>query len=394
MSTNSPSYRYGILGAGRQGTAAAYDLLVRGEAGSVVLADIDAARAGAAAERVNALAGGSRAAGVRLDAADSRAVRAFLEPLDSAIGAISYKLNRGLTECAIEARANWCDLGGHTDVVMAQLDLDERAKEAGVRVVPDCGEAPGLASNLMAHAMSLLDEPEDLVLLDGGLPLHPTPPWNYQVTFSMDGLTNEYAGGTQYIRDGKLVDVETFDPDEYEVVDLGEPVGTVEAFSAGGASTTPWTLGPKLRSMRNKVIRYPGHVTQWRAFMDAGLFSETPIRVGEHDVVPRQVFHALIEPQIRAPEDIEDVVVAHVIVKGRKGGKPATALVDLRAVRDPELGFSAMERTTGWHAAIVAHLMASGRIAPGARPVEQAVDNALMVEELRRRGFQLTESVS
>ena len=82
--------------------------------------------------------------------------------------------------------------------------------------------------------------------------------------------------------------------------------------------------------------------------------------------MPRQLFHALIEPQIRADESVDDIVIAHVIVTGRKAGQPTRAVVDMRVVRDHKLGFSAMEETTGWHAAIVAHLMARGRIAAGA----------------------------
>jgi lysine 6-dehydrogenase len=393
VSDGTGAFRYGILGAGRQGTAAAYDLAVRGEAVSIVLADVDGTRAEAAAARVNLLASRDVATGALLDATDSPALLAFLRPLDAAIGAISYKLNLGFTEAAIEAGTDWCDLGGNTSVVLGQLALDARAKKAGVRIVPDCGEAPGLASNLMAYAMSLLDEPEDLVLLDGGLPLHPTPPWNYRLTFSMDGLTNEYAGGSVYIRDGKPVEVASFDPAEYEVVDLGEPVGMLEAFSTGGASTTPWTLAKRLHSMRNKVVRYPGHVAVWKGFMEAGLFSEEPVRIGDQEVVPRQLFHALIEPQIRADETVDDIVIAHVIVTGRTAGQPTRAVVDMRVVRDRRLGFSAMEETTGWHAAIVAHLMARGRIATGAAPVELATDSAEIVAELRARGFPVTESV-
>jgi lysine 6-dehydrogenase len=393
VSDGTGAFKYGVLGAGRQGTAAAYDLAVRGDAVSIVLADVDGARAEASAARVNQLAGRDVAVGARLDATDSPALLAFLRPLDAAIGAISYKLNLGFTEAAIEAGTDWCDLGGNTSVVLGQLALDARAKKAGVRIVPDCGEAPGLASNLMAYAMSLLDEPEDLVLLDGGLPLHPTPPWNYRLTFSMDGLTNEYAGGSVYIRDGKPVEVASFDPAEYELVDLGEPVGMLEAFSTGGASTTPWTLGKRLRSMRNKVVRYPGHVAVWKGFMEAGLFSEEPVRIGDQAMVPRQLFHALIEPQIRADETVDDIVIAHVIVTGRTAGQPTRAVVDMRVVRDRKLGFSAMEETTGWHAAIVAHLMARGRIATGAAPVELATDSAEIVTELRARGFPVTESV-
>ena len=145
--------------------------------------------------------------------------------------------------------------------------------------------------------------------------------------------------------------------------------------------------------MRNKVVRYPGHVVVWKGFMEAGLFSEVPVRVGDQDVVPRQLFHALIEPQIRADDKVDDIVIAHVIVTGRNAGEATRAVVDMRVVRDRKLGFSAMEETTGWHAAIVAHLMASGRIAVGAAPVELATDSAEMVAELRARDFPITETV-
>jgi lysine 6-dehydrogenase len=387
------TYRYGILGAGRQGTAAAFDLVVRGEAASVTLADIDEAAARRAAERVNRLTGRDCAAGVRLDVTDRDALVAFLHPLDAFIAAVSYKLNLGIAGAALDASTSMCDLGGFTATALAQIGLADRAKQRGIAIVPDCGEAPGLANNLMAYATTLLDETHDLLLLDGGLPLHPEAPWKYRVTFAMDGLTNEYAGGADWVRDGRIVHVDTFDPAEYELVELGDPVGELEAFSAGGGSTVPWTLGRTVPSIRNKVLRYPGHVAQFRAFQDAGFFSETPVQVDGVPVIPRHVFHALIEPQIRAPEGFEDIVIAHVIATGRRGGKPARAIVDLRAVRDDTLGFTAMERTTGWHAAIVCHLIASGAIPPGAYPVEEAVAPATMVAALRERGLPVTVSI-
>src|SRR5439155_23410097 len=139
-----------------------------------------------------------------------------------------------------------------------------------------------------------------------------------------------------------------------------------------------------------KVLRYPGHAAQFRAFRELGLFREEPIDVGGKQVIPRDIFHALLEPLIRAGSEDRDVVVARVVARGEKGGRPAEAVVDLRVRHDERLGFTAMEQATGWHAAIVCHLMASGRIEPGATPVELAVHPALMVEELRARGFEVS----
>jgi lysine 6-dehydrogenase len=385
-----PEYRYGIVGAGRQGTAAAFDLIVRGEAASVVLADIDPASARKAAERVNRLTRSERASATGVDAADRPALAEFLSSLDAFVSSASYRLNVGVSEAAIDAGTHMCDLGGNLEIVRRQLQLDSRARDRGVCIVPDCGEAPGLASNLMAYGLTLLDRTDELVLYDGGLPIDPVPPWNYLLTFNVDGLTTEYDGTTTWRVDGNLVEVNCLDPSEDELVDFEPPLGTLEAFAAATGSTTAWTLGDRVRMLKAKVLRYPGHAAQFRAFRDLGLFSEQPIDVGGTKVIPRELFHLWLEPKIRARSKDRDVVVARVVARGETGARPAEAVVDLRVHHDEELGFTAMEQATGWHAAIVCHLMASGHIRPGATPVELAVDPHLMVDALRARGFELT----
>jgi lysine 6-dehydrogenase len=388
-------YRYGVLGAGRQGTAAAFDLVARGEAESVVLADVDGEIARGAADRVNRLTGQDRAGGAAVDASDRGQVLEFLGPLDAFVSAASYRFNHELALAALEAGTHMCDLGGNLAIVLQQLSLDDTARARGVCIVPDCGEAPGLASNLTAFAIGLLDEPDEVVLYDGGLPRDPVPPWNYALTFNVDGLTTEYHGTTTWRVDGHIVEVECLDPAHDETVDLGPPFGPLEAFAASTGSTMPWTLGERVRTVKAKVLRYPGHAAQFRAFRDLGLFSEEAIPAGGRTVAPREVFHALLEPRIRATPDLRDVVLARVVVRGRgPAGEPAEALVDLVVDPDPDLGFTAMERATGWHAAIVCHLMASGRIAAGATPVELAVDPGQMVSALRARGFEVTTSVA
>ena len=388
-----PAYRYGVLGAGRQGTAAAYDLLVRGEADSVVLADVDGDRAEASADRVDRLAGTDTASGVALDGSDGHAVRELLEPLDAIVSALPYTFNLGVAEAAVDTRTHHCDLGGNTPIVLKELELEERAKAAGVCVVPDCGEAPGMANNLIVYAMGLLDRPEDVLMLDGGIPLEPKPPWNYEVTFMTEGLINEYDGSCTFILDGKPVEIPCLDPSQDEVFDFGPPFGELEGIIANTGSTTPRTLGKDLRSLRFKILRWPGHAAQYRAFRDLGLFSRESVRVGDATIVPRDVLLALLEPRIGTKPGTRDVVICRIIASGQKEGRPTTATVDVFVDPNDELGFTAMEQATGWHAAIVCHMMASGRIAPGAIPNELAVDANALVPELVERGFRFSEQV-
>lgn len=385
-------FRYAVLGAGRQGTACAYDMLKFGEADSVVLADLSLEGAQAAAARVNALLGTGRASGVGLDVTDRRGVISFLEGVDAFLSAVPYYFNLEITRAAVQAGASMCDLGGNTDLVREQLGFDAEASAAGISIVPDCGQVPGMGTTLMVYAMSLLDEPEEVFMWDGGLPQEPRPPFGYLLTFNIAGLTNEYAESPVFLRDGRPTVVPTMD--ELEILEFPPPVGQLEAFTTGGGvSTMPWTYEGKLKTIQNKTVRYPGHFAQLRAFYDLGLWRADPVRAGDQEVVPREVFHALFEPQVTFPDD-KDVVVIRIRATGRKEGRPAEAVLDLMDVYDDETGFTAMERTTGWDAAIVAGMMARGQTPRGAVPVERAVPPALFVQELAKRGIQVHARVA
>jgi len=152
-----------------------------------------------------------------------------------------------------------------------------------------------------------------------------------------------------------------------------------------------WFEG-RLQTLQNKTLRYPGHYAQLRAFYDLGLWDLTPIRVGDVKVVPRDVFHALFEPKVTFPGD-KDMVVLRVKAVGKKDGHDAEAVLELIDYFDEETGFTAMERCTGWSAAIVAEMMARGEIPPGAGGVETQVPARPFVEQLRQRGIEVAERV-
>lgn len=170
------SFSYIVAGAGRQGIAAAYDLAKFGDAERVTLADVDAGLAKESAEKVNQLLGRHAAEPMVLDVRDEAAVRRVLPDYDVALSAVPYSFNLGLTRAAIECGVSFCDLGGNTDIVRQQHALDEEARRAGVRVIPDCGMGPGMGNTLAVYAMSLLDRAEHVYICDGGLPQHPAPP--------------------------------------------------------------------------------------------------------------------------------------------------------------------------------------------------------------------------
>ena len=385
-------FRYAVLGAGRQGTACAYDMIKFGDADSVVLADLELQGAKAAAARINTLLQTNRAAGVELDVTDLDAVGACLEDVDAFLSAVPYYYNVDITRAAVRAGACMCDLGGNTDLVREQLGFDAEAKAAGISIIPDCGQVPGMGSTLMVYAMSLLDEPEEVFMWDGGLPQKPRPPFDYLLTFNIAGLTNEYAEAPIFLRNGRPTLVPTMD--ELEEVEFPPPVGRLEAFTTGGGvSTMPWTYEGKLKTLQNKTVRYPGHFDQLRAYYELGLWSLEPVPLGQQEVVPRDLFHALFQPMVTFPDD-KDVVVIRIRATGLKKGRQAEVILDLMDFYDEETGFTAMERTTGWDGAIVAGMMARGQTPRGAVPVELAVPPSLFVQELAKRGIRVVTRVT
>jgi len=386
------SFDYAVLGAGRQGAAAAYDMARWGDAARVVLADYDLAVARQAAERVNDLIGRAVAEAVQLDVADLGAVERTLMGVDSFLSAVPYYYNLGIAKAAIEMRAHMCDLGGHIGIARQQHALDAKARQAGVSIIPNCGQVPGMGTTLMVYAMELLDEAVDVLMWDGGIPQDPRPPFNYYLTFNIEGLTNEYAEQAIFLRDWKVTEVDTMS--ELETIEFPEPIGTLEAFVAGGGTDTmPWTFEGKVRTLQNKTLRWPGNYAQLKAFHDLGLWDLEPIQVGETEVVPRDVFHTLFEPKVTFHGD-RDMVIVRVEAVGKKDGKDAKALVQVIDRYGDGTGFTAMERCTGWSAAIVTEMMARGETPQGAGGVEMQVPARPFVEELRKRGINVTEMVT
>ena len=379
-------FKYLLLGAGRQGVAAAYDLGRLGQADHIVVADVNGEIATVAAARLNRLLGREVASATILDANDPVAVRAAFREVNACLNSVHYGLNISLTRLAIECGVHMTDLGGNTAVVREQLQMDDAARRADVTVVPDCGMGPGLNISLATYVMDLLDVPQEVRIWDGGLPQQPDAPWNYALTFNIAGLTNEYDGCATFIRDGKLTEVPCFE----DVEEIEFPgIGTLEAFvTSGGLSTAPWTFSGKLRRLENKTVRYQGHAQLFKGVIALGLLETNPVRIGNVSVAPRDVLHALLEPRIKKV-DVQDICVMRVRCDGIKDGRSASAIVELVDRFDPETGFTAMQRLTGWHASLMLIAAMTRQIPAGVISVERALPGIAVVDEIRRRGFAL-----
>lgn len=194
-----------VIGSGMMGSAAAFDMARMSTVSSVTLADADVKRARDVAARVNKINGDKKVRAVGLDASDEKAAAKLMRGHDAALSAVPYFLNLGLARAAVEARCHFADLGGNNTVVRQELALAKKAEGRGVAIAPDCGLSPGMASILGGELVRRLGGRADaLRLYVGGLPEQPTPPFHYQLVFSVEGLINEYVELARILRKGKL----------------------------------------------------------------------------------------------------------------------------------------------------------------------------------------------
>ncbi len=381
------SFTYLILGSGRQGTAAAYDLACFGNAQEILFVDRDRQVAQGAAQRINRLTSREIAHGHGADVGDVPSLHAWMSKADAALSAVPYYYNQALTKLAIESGTHFCDMGGHTETVRSQLALADQARLAEISVVPDCGMGPGLINNMAAYALSLMEETTEIVIYDAGLPQQMRPPWYYQSTFNLNGLTNEMDGKSVVLRDGKIAWIDTLtEPEEVHI----PGIGVLQAdLISGGASTAPWSFQGRLQRYENKTLRHSQHWEWMRAFKALGLFQEEAFDLNGEQIVPRHVFHALLGDKINA-DNIKDMAIIRVKAVGKKNGSRKTMYIDLLDYYDEETGFTAMERLTGWHCAIVMGLQTAGLIEAGARPVELAVPAEKVMDAFKQRGIHHT----
>ncbi len=375
-----------VLGAGRMGHGAAFDLIYNSpEIEAVTIADSDFAKAETVAAQINH----PKLQAKQTDVSDYAAVARLMRGHDTAISCVNYWYNLELSKAAIETGTNFCDLGGNNYIVDAQLALDAAAKKANINIIPDCGLAPGMVSLLAMHGANRFDEIEEIHIRVGGLPQNPKPPLDYQLVFSVEGLINEYVETARVVRDGVIAEVDSMT--ELETLAF-DNFPALEAFqTSGGTSTLPETFHGKIKELDYKTIRYAGHCEKIKAMIDLGLCSSDDVEVENIKIKPRQILSELLQKNL--PSDEPDYVLIRLEFVGTKDGTRKRLRYDIVDEFDRKTNLSAMMRTTAFPASIIAQMMAKGEVsARGATPQELAIDAEKFVAELARRNIVIVES--
>jgi lysine 6-dehydrogenase len=373
-----------VLGAGLQGSACAYDLLQDNAVSEVRLADLHVGHIAPFLAPYS----GPRLIPTPLDVRNEKAVLALMQGCDAVMCALPYYFNFEMSRLAIKAGAHFCDLGGNTEIVFQQRELDPDAKAKQVTVVPDCGLAPGMVNILAEHGIRQLDKTESVRIYVGGLPQHPEPPLNYQIVYSIEGVLDYYTTLSWVLRNGKRTQVKALS--EVVPVHFGQGIGNLEAFhTAGGLSTMAFRYEDKIPTMEYKTLRYPGHAASLEFIRELGLLDLEPVDVKGARVVPRDAFIASASKKLTKPKG-RDLVALRVIVEGTKDGQRKKLEWELVDRYDERNGISAMMRTTGYSLSITGLMQARGEVKPfGVHTPDEAVPAQRYIEELAKRGVEI-----
>ncbi len=288
-----------VLGAGKIG-ALISGLLAQSGAYHVQLADQDATAAAAVA-RAHRLA---NIEPLRLDAADAAALGARLDAqrAHAVISSLPFYCNPVVAGVARTAGVHYFDL---TEDVEVTRRVSAVAREAHNAFVPQCGLAPGFISIAGGELIRHFDTLRSVRLRVGALPQHPHNVLKYSLTWSTEGLINEYGNPCEAVVDGRLMELRPLEGLEEIEID-GTPY---EAFNtSGGLGTLAQTCGARCESMDYKTIRYPGHCAQMRLLMN-------DLKLNQD----RSTLKRILESAV--PQTLQDVVIVYAAVTGSQQGE-------------------------------------------------------------------------
>ena len=282
---------------------------------------------------------------IRTDLGDFEQYHTMLAGFDYVICAVPGFMGYRALESIILAGKNVVDISFFPENA---LELDELAKQNHVTAIVDCGVAPGM-SNLILGRYNELMKITDFECLVGGLPKKRVKPFEYKAPFSPADVLEEYTRPARYIENGSIVIKPAMS--DTELVNFDE-VGTLESFNTDGLRSILFTMN-HIPNMKEKTLRYPGHISLMRSMIDAGFFSPEPVQFKGQEISPLEFSSNLLFDQWKLGETEEEFTIMRIIL----GDGEKTIRYDLFDEYDAESASSSMSRTTGYTCTAALHLL-------------------------------------
>ena len=333
-----------VLGAGMVGTAMAIDLSKNHH---VTLTDISQHALDNAKQRCSELTIQN------LDVTDKEALQHTVKQYDLVINAVPGFLGYETLKFIIEAETNVIDIAFFPE---NSLELDALAKKHNVTAIVDCGVAPGMDNIILGYYNEKM-KLSDFDCLVGGLPKVKRWPFCYKAPFSPIDVLEEYTRPARYVEHGEVVVREPLTDCEY--VEF-ENVGTLESFNSDGLRSIIFTM-PHIPNMKEKTLRYPGHVEYVRVLKESGFFGKEKIEVDGKMIAPMDFTSKILFSEWKLGETERELTVFRVTLRGENTqGQREEVVYDMHDEYCPETNTSSMARTTGYTATAAANLFLDG----------------------------------
>jgi len=333
-----------VLGAGMVGSTMAIDLVKNHR---VTLTDISKSVLDKVKQKNKNLTM------LELDVTNRAELQSSIKQYDLVICAVPGFLGFETLKAIIEAEMNVIDISFFSE---NSLDLDELAKEKGVTAIVDCGVAPGMDNIILGYYNEKL-KLSDFECLVGGLPKEKKWPFCYKAPFSPIDVIEEYTRPARYVEHGEVVVRDPLTDCDYVEFDT---IGTLESFNSDGLRSLIYTMS-HIPNMKEKTLRYPGHVEYVRVLKESGFFSEDKIEVSGQQVSPLDFTSKILFNEWKLGETEEELTVMRVTLKGEnEDGKIEEIVYNLYDEYCRDTNTSSMARTTGYTATAVANLFLKG----------------------------------
>ena len=288
-----------------------------------------------------------------LDVTAKKEFQKTISSFDLVICAVPGFLGFKTLRSIIEAKKNVIDISFFSE---NSLELDTLAKEMGVTAIVDCGVAPGMDNIILGHYNQVM-KLTDFECLVGGLPKEKKWPFCYKAPFSPIDVIEEYTRPARYVENGNEVVREALTDCEYIEFDK---VGTLESFNSDGLRSIIHTM-PHIPNMKEKTLRYPGHVEYIKVLKSSGFFNESEIDINGTQVSPLDFTSKILFNEWKLGENEEEITVMRITLKGKNDqGQIEEITYDLHDEFCQETKTSSMSRTTGYTATAAANLFLEG----------------------------------
>ena len=333
-----------VIGAGMVGSAMAIDL---SQDHHVTLADINEDALHKVRQKCKTIVI------QKLDVTSKELLQRFINPFDLVICAVPGYLGFGTLKSIIEAGKNVIDISFFPE---DSLLLDTLARQKQVTAIVDCGVAPGMHNLILGYWNEKL-KLTDFECVVGGLPKIRKWPFYYKAPFSPVDVIEEYMRPARFIQSGKIIVREPLSDCEFLEFDK---VGTLESFNTDGLRTLLHTMR-HIPDMKEKTLRYPGHVAYIRMLKESGFFSEEKMKLKGAEISPLEFTSKILLKAWEMEEREEEITVMRVTLKGvDQNGQPEEIVYNLHDEYCHDTQTSSMARTTGYTATATANMLLDG----------------------------------